>query len=533
MTVIIANIGTSDLAIKIDNYYYPVRFDRSEPNIDDSDLTDNEKSAWHQREAFIKDFICDELKVPLDSKGNFSFREFTSKLLEAYSHEPKTWHQRIRPGRILGVIRASQEPKFQANTAYIFVTDQLATVKQGYPSDSIYLFDILSKWFELELYKLKLEKVVIPQTISAIDQDGLLDYYYKFFVNEINNNETVLISIKGGTPQMQTALKIQAIASAIPKQIFIDPILSIHKILHGEPSKFQLTSYWQYTRNQKYQTAKLLLINRWDFDGAREVLNDWNKAVQFLIKEKIAKETVLAQNKQTLLTVIKALDLGIDFLNLDYQSAKKVLDENQQLKIYLDVDNLFTKDSDGRIINLYTQCRLYWDINQIAIFLTKKSSFYKQTLYRLFSFFNSDKYVQESFCSGDRFAKRSVLKNLFLTNNTNQINQWKSIEDKLDKLDFWCRQRNNLIHSAEGLSQSRMEQFLKEQQQKNNSSAKAACEPRQIRRVMADICNSDLGIVRKEYQEKFVGDKASYYLYSDIVNWVINQLKLEQKQHEK
>lgn len=215
MTVIIANIGTSDLAIKIDDYYYPVRFDRSEPNIDYSDLTDNEKSAWQQREAFIKDFICNELKVPLDSNGDFSFREFTSKLLEAYSHEPKTWHQRIRPGRILGVIQASQEPKFQANTAYIFVTDQLATVKQGYPSDSIHLFDILSKWFELELYKLKLKKIVIPQTISAIDQDGLLDYYYKFFVNEINNNETVLISIKGGTPQMQTALKIQAIAKKI------------------------------------------------------------------------------------------------------------------------------------------------------------------------------------------------------------------------------------------------------------------------------------------------------------------------------
>ncbi len=88
MTVIIANIGTSDLAIKIDDYYYPVRFDRSEPNIDYSDLTDNEKSAWQQREAFIKDFICNELKVPLDSNGNFSFREFTSKLEESQRVKP-------------------------------------------------------------------------------------------------------------------------------------------------------------------------------------------------------------------------------------------------------------------------------------------------------------------------------------------------------------------------------------------------------------------------------------------------------------
>lgn len=531
MTVIIANIGTSDLTIKIDDYYYPVRFG-SEPNIDYSDLTDNEKSAWQQREAFIKDFICDELKVPLDSNENFSFREFTSKLLEAYSHEPKTWHQRIRPGRILGVIQASQEPKFQANTAYIFVTDQLETVKQGYPSDSIYLFDILSKWFELEFYKLKLKKVVIPQTISAIDQDGLLDYYYKFFLNEINNNESVLISIKGGTPQMQTALKIQAIASAIPKQIFIEPKFSIHKILHGEPSECQLTSYWQYMRNQKYQTVNLLLKNRWDFDGAKEILKDWDKIIKFLIEQEVSDGANLVYNDIKLIKMIEVLEIGTSFLNLDYQSANKLLKSDSQLRSYLKVDDIFVSYSDGRLLNLYTQCRIYWKIDQVDNLLTKMSSFYEQILYRLFYLFKGNERIKEKFAQIEgRYNKRDLIETLLVDHN--KQNQWTHILNLLKQLDFWCMQRNNLIHSAEGLSKSRMQEFLKEQRRLNTRNAKIACELGQIQGVMAEICTSDLGIVRKEYQQKFVGSKTDFYIYSGIINWVTNQLKLEQEQHEK
>ncbi|MBW4598420.1 MAG: hypothetical protein KME29_02100 [Calothrix sp. FI2-JRJ7] len=39
MTILIANIGTSDLLIKIDDYYVPVGFDRSEPNIDNMSVS--------------------------------------------------------------------------------------------------------------------------------------------------------------------------------------------------------------------------------------------------------------------------------------------------------------------------------------------------------------------------------------------------------------------------------------------------------------------------------------------------------------
>ena len=54
---------------------------------------------------------------------------------------------------------------------------------------------------------------------------------------------------------MKTAISIQAFASSINKQIFIASILSPAKILAGEPSKCELTSYSRYMQNQKYQNV--------------------------------------------------------------------------------------------------------------------------------------------------------------------------------------------------------------------------------------------------------------------------------------
>lgn len=43
---------------------------------------------------------------------------------------------------------------------------------------------------------------------------------------------------------------------------------------------------------------------------------------------------------------------------------------------------------------------------------------------------------------------------------------------------------------------------------------------------MAKICRSELGLVREEYREKFVGKNAEY-LYSEIASWVLARLKEE------
>jgi len=566
MTILVANIGTSDLSIKIDEYYFPVGFDRTEPNIDESGLTDNEKNVWEQglRQSYITTILCPELGIKVD-RGRFSFRELTLKILEAYRKDEELWHHRIRPCRIWGVIKAAIEPQYGVTQVYLFVTDQPETEEKGYPSDSIHLFDILEKWFRHETPNLILNRQLIPQEIPAIDQDQLLNYYYQFF-NQISRDETVLISLKGGTPQMQTALKIQAITSGISKQLFINPKLSIKKVLAGEYSECLTTSYWRYMRSHKYQTVKLLLETRWDFDGARQILQDWKKVLKFLIQEKVTDEEIVLESKQILEQVIQALELGLDFLNLDYESAYKALQKNLQLGKNTNLETHAPTHGDDKILNLYTQSRIYWDIDQMANFLARLSSFYEEVLKRLVFIFKGNRYIgeewmlnttlvrqemgeslwqnfvnaerqyysgQPSFKLKGRFSQCNFVDKLLVPHNNVSIEHWQLVLESLKSLDFWATQRNNLIHSTSGVSKKRMQQLLKDNRlpqnrhQKHYFQAIAACEPGQIRSVMAKICSSELGIVRKEYQQHIIGKNTVFYPYSDIRNFVLKQLQTE------
>lgn len=558
MTILIANIGTFDLAIKIDDYFMPIGFDRSEPNINYDGLNDIEKIVWEQelRLSYIAEYLCPELGVNVD-KGRFSFRELTHKILEAYQKNEETWHQRIRPGRIWGVIKSAIEPNFAVKELYIFVTDQPETEKQGYPSDSIHLFDILEKWFGREIPNLKLKKEVIPREIAANKQDPLLNHYYHFF-NKIQQNETVLISIKGGTPQMQTALKMQAIACGLPKQLFIDPRLSIKRVLAGEPSECELTSYWRYIRTQKYQAVKLLFEERWDFDGAKQILNDWDKVLAFLSKAKITEENNVRNGQRRIEKIIQGLDLGIHYMNLDYESTSK--QNNSELALDKTFNGWIINEGDEKLLILYTQCRIYWEINQVANFLARMSSFYEAALERLIVILGGEKYFRtdrslnislvrqeigealwrsfyddqkqynpilkdyENNAQGvkldNRFAKRNFIEKLLIPHSRVDRQHWNSILQSLQSLDFWAEQRNNLIHYGAGVSKQRMQDFWNNQDYK----ARLACEPPQIRRVMADICQNRLGLVREDYQKQFVGSKSHFYLYSDIKEWVFRQL---------
>jgi len=130
MATLIANIGTSDLTVKIQGfeYYIPVGFDRDrdEPNEVAEDLTEDEKVIWERnsREDFIANGLCKELGVEVRGQGRnaYSFRELTEKLLAAYQREPDFWQERIRPGRIWGVIHTAIE-EFSVKKINIFVTN--------------------------------------------------------------------------------------------------------------------------------------------------------------------------------------------------------------------------------------------------------------------------------------------------------------------------------------------------------------------------------------------------------------------------
>lgn len=565
-TILVANIGTSDIAIKFKTedlgFYIPIGFNRYEPNNDESGLNENEKAIWEQefQQSYIAEYLCPELGVNVidrNGKKSFSFLELTCKIFKAYEKDEETWHKRIRPGRIWGVINSAIEPKFEVKKIYIFVTDQV----KPHQSDTIYLFDILEKWFKYENPELKLIKEVIPKEIAANNQDALLNYYYHFF-NKIIQNETVLISIKGGTPQMQTALKMQAIASGLPKQLFIDPILSIKKVLAGEASECQLTSYWQYMRTQKYQSVKLLLDERWDFDGAKQILNDWNKVLQFLDKKQISENIDLGNAQGRINKIIQALNLGVNYLNLDYEGTAK--EKNPELASDYSFQAWIINQDDEKLLNLYTQCRIYWHTNQVANFLARMSSFYEETLERLIVVLNGAKYFRsnrslniplicqeigeslwqdfydnqkqynprfrnsqnnsKSLKLDNRFAKRNFIEKLLIPHSQVDVQHWKSILKLLKSLDFWAEQRNNLIHHSTGVSKETMQELWDECKKSGDRTASLARQPGQIRDVMADICQNELGLVKEEYQNNFVGNKARFYLYSDIKEWVFQQL---------
>ena len=280
MTVLVANIGTSDLAFKFGEHYLPLGFDRDEPNSDFSDLNEREKQIWDFRYKYLADILSPKLDIEPHARGQVSFRELTEKLCKIYlgSNSEKADIYFI-PSRILGIIDTAVRD-FKIDKAHIFVTDQ----NRPHHQDSVHLFPILQKWFGNRHPNLTLIEQKIPGDIQLNKIDPLLQYYRSFFnelVIERGVQETILISSKGGTPQMQNALKFEALGSVFPKQLLIDPKLSIKKVLLGEPSDCQLDSYWQYWRNQKYQTAKRLL-ERWDFDGAINILKSWRDILKFL-----------------------------------------------------------------------------------------------------------------------------------------------------------------------------------------------------------------------------------------------------------
>ena len=510
MVTLIANIGTSDLAVKIDHYYIPIGFDRSEPNIDQSDLNEDEKAIWEQelRQSYITEILCPELNVSVrenrkTNKKTFSFLELTEKLFQAYEQDELTWHSRLRPGRIWGVIQTAQQ-KFNVQEVDLFVTQQ----QPPHFSDSIYLFKILQKWFFKE-QNLRLIERKIPSEIPANDADKLLNYYYNFFIKEVQDNQPLLVSVKGGTIQMKTALTMQSVASAVTQKLFIDPQLSIKNLLAGEPSKCQYTSYWRYMRSQKYRDIQILL-ERWDFEGASQLLTQWRKSLSFL--QEYIDDSDLTKNSHLIQQVISALTVGNYCFNLDWKTIKntpKLTNNNISQGIVKEATQ------NDQLLNIYTQCRIYEELNQMTSFLTYISSFYEGVLERIAHQIGKR---QEFRDLRDRPEKLRFIDKQFKQYQKVNVNDWLAVKQNLESLDYWCSQRNKLIHGAEGISKTIMKELYNSQGSKSQ-----ACHPDKILEVMAQILDSNLSLIKPEYR-KFVGKNAQYYIYSGIKDWSIDQL---------
>ncbi|MBZ8180524.1 hypothetical protein [Oscillatoria salina] len=589
MTILLTNMGTSDLAVKIDGHYLPIGFDRNEPNMAEAEAEIQgkvEAEKWRNRFGIIKDKLGSELGIS-DTKN---FRELSRVILEKYQQEPEIWHKRLRPGRILGIIETAKK-RFGIHTAYIFVTNQPEFVvnfqgekepNPGYPTDSIHLFHILKLWFEREFGQDYLQfKPVYLEDVSAIDLDGLLNKYYNFFL-KLDKNEQILISIKGGTPQMQTALRVQAVSSEVSNQVYLEPKLSILKLLAGEASECHVFSYWRYQRIQKYQTVKQLL-QRWDFDGARVILEQWLSTLKEL--EKAGIEEVQA-NESSLELLVKALRMAVGYLNLDAEEANKQAD--QALGELATIPQDYQHNGYARLLNLYTQCCLFWDLDRIADFLSRMGSFYEETLHELIRQLDGEKYFDRIEYPDDWYLNENTidefLANSDLVNNFDRLEskinkkyypKWQRerempkkyyklpgrfsklnfvqalVETKkgdlaafnemtsaMEKLDYWAAKRNQLIHGAKGVSKQRMKEVLaedkrlrQERKMKNKDISKnvvRACKPEEILTKMTIISRSVLQLTKVSlpdsvmYSNPDYLDSANepYYIYSDIRKWV-------------
>jgi hypothetical protein len=586
MTILIANIGTSDLAIKIGEYYIPVGFDRSEPNINDNDLDDLEKEVWDRdvRQEYVISKLCQELGVKVD-RNKFAFRELTEKILDRYQNEEQKWHQLINPCRILGAIEHAYQ-KFNINLIYLFVTDQPEEIidsrtntdkpNPGYATDSIHLFGILKKWIEIRFdHQVKVVGSIIPKDISAIDRDKLLGYYYNFFVRkDIRSHEKIIVSIKGGTPQMQEALRIQSFA--YPGQLlFIEPHLSVKRLLNGEYSECKLNSYWRYQRTQKYEAVRQLL-ERWDFDGAIEILKDWQKYLKFLIEQEVIDRDI-ENSSELIRLVLQRLDIGRTYFNLDSD-----LDNSLSYRIEPgdDLGNIAEiKDQYSKVLNLYTQSMILWDLNQFANFSFRMSSLCEEILHDSLDnlgaakYFNKQRYPHDwyltksqvestlwdkfyqleiqanphtqlkywkwnekpSYKLPGRFSKRNFLYALIeFRGNSIEQTAWQAIENHLIQLDYWIDLRNSLTHSAQGFSKKSMADSLahdrnlyqRGDRDRTAERANSACNRDDILPTLTSMM-AQMSVLLGRDESPYIGLQEPYYIYSDIKQWVLDKLQQE------
>ncbi|TPX29166.1 hypothetical protein [Cylindrospermopsis raciborskii] len=131
--------------------------------------------------------------------------------------------------------------------------------------------------------------------------------------------------------------------------------------------------------------------------------------------------------------------------------------------------------------------RIYWQLDQIAIFLAYISSFYEEVLHGLIrKIVGKDNYLNEkweidvrkidqktwdifvslersdnpkftdwersrrqNFQLVSRYSKRNLIEALVkIRNNKDEQQYWQSLCDRLKKLDYWAKKRNELIHTA-------------------------------------------------------------------------------------
>ncbi|MGL5193583.1 MAG: hypothetical protein ACRC8Y_08250, partial [Chroococcales cyanobacterium] len=545
MSLLLANIGTSDLTIRFtgtegQDYYLPIDF-LSEPNLPQelNALPADLQKIWNDQKALIDEFFYTELGFSKSVKR--TSRCLTAKLLERYCLAPAKWHDRLAFVRILGVLQKAAATEPPVSKAYIFITNQQTRQnRNGHEKDTIYLVRLLQNWLRYDSQQSQPKFAnfpkLVPVRISSADNPSDLEVMLRVYEQKIANiiqaeqfspsADIVLVSIKGGTPQMGTALQLQAIDSGLNNIIFVDPQLSLHSVLQGQPSQCKLTLYWRHLRSHKYRSIRRLL-ERWDFDGAISILEDWQNSVNLLPTE-VRSLVNLSELETSSNLAITALKVGLCLFNFDRQGAETIFNN----KSASELSSLFHLTQTYQSwLNLYAHCQIYWQLNQVANFLWCLSSFWEDVVNYLVIALGGEQYFLPEATPGilenwnldpskiepdiwkvlikhdtqlkkwdfskgkkfslnmKRFLKRYLAEAL-VRHNQGNIQEWEKIETALKQLNYWVEKRNDLIHRIKGASQETMHEMLAADRKLNLKEAKIASEVDLILETMQTLCVS-------------------------------------------
>lgn len=303
------------------------------------------------------------------------------------------------------------------------------------------------------------------------------------------------------------------------------------------------------------------LLGRWDFDGAIQVLTDWEKTLQ-IVPNEVKQQVDLDATLEKLQTAIATLEVGVCFFNLDRAGAKNIIDS-------LSLNELKSWESEYNAwFNLYEQCRIYWELNQVANCLARMTSFWEDSLIYLMLGLGADRYLTGELSNWDLdknkvetklwepFAKKEAKKNsnfktwdfdkkpyrlisrfskqrfaeAMIKFQQKDTTLWNSIKDSLTKkLNYWVERRNDLIHRTEGISKTTMQEMLEADRAAENQNAIAACEPDEILPQMANICCQTVKLLQGADATVPIGVDANapHYIYSAIIDKVLSELQIE------
>jgi hypothetical protein len=559
MNTLICNLGTSDLDLEVDGSFYPTD-NRNEPN----EYIPPECSTWKDRREYIRNFFCAEIGYQPPDKGSF-FKMLTKELKGIYAEQPDKFHSRIRCSRIQGVVdRAYRE--FGIKKAYFFITDQSSEMEpDGQADDTCYLFEILKLWFSRERPEIELVPIIVK--VPLIDQDQLLDFYYQE-LNKLEDFDLLLVNIKGGTGLMQNALQFSAVTK---KVLLVEPIRNIKDVMAGKASQVKFTSYFKYSVNQRNRLVKQLL-DRWDFDGARVILESSLKQLR-----EIEKYTQSGYRSDDLSQVLAAIKFCASLLSCDGKGAIKALEQYQSLK-NLPGFQVVCSGKEDMLQDLYVQCKINYDQELNADFLWRMSLFYEMLLKKFADDWGA-KVLRSSYQAPSKGCKRCVyfsntsnFKNLFEQEFRNFFDKpetlygesyrlerrvdlrifletvwkydqqktklllgftpdWETMKTLFKQLDYWSEKRNQLIHEGNGMSKEGMKKTLetdREAEKKHTNSrlvALDACEPKDLLKTMANLYRtaSQMKIAGLKGSESFKQD--GYYVYEEVRAWILQKLE--------